>query len=38
MLDEQSRLFFVRFWAVDDALELAKGFQAALEKTAVMRN
>ena len=35
MLDEQPRLFFVHFWADDDALKLAKGLQAALEKVAV---
>ena len=35
MLDEQPRLFFCHFWANDDALKLAKGLRAALEKTAV---
>jgi hypothetical protein len=34
MLDEQPRLFFLHFWAVDDAIRLAKGLQAALDKTA----
>jgi hypothetical protein len=34
MLDEQPRLFFLHFWAVDDAMKLAKGLQAALGKTA----
>ena len=34
MLDEQPRLFFIHFWAVDDALKLAKGLRAALDKTA----
>jgi Domain of Unknown Function (DUF1259) len=38
MLDEQPRLFFVHFWANDDAVKLAKGLQAALEKIAVLRN
>ena len=38
MLDEQPRLFFVHFWANDDAVKLAKGLQAALEKIAVARN
>jgi hypothetical protein len=38
MLDEQPRLFFVHFWANDDAVKLAKGLQAALEKTAVARS
>lgn len=35
MLDEQPRLFFIHFWANDDALKLAKGIRAALEKTAI---
>jgi hypothetical protein len=34
MLDEQPRLFFMHFWAVDDALKLARGLRAALDKTA----
>ena len=34
MLDEQPRLFFLHFWAVNDAIKLAKGLQAALDKTA----
>jgi Domain of Unknown Function (DUF1259) len=34
MLDEQPRLFFLHFWANDDALKLAKGLRAALDKTA----
>jgi hypothetical protein len=34
MLDEQPRLFFMHFWANDDALKLAKGLRAALDKTA----
>jgi hypothetical protein len=38
MLDEQPRLFFVHFWSDDDALKLAKGLQAALEKIAVARS
>ena len=37
MLDEQPRLFFVHFWANDDAVKLAKGLQTALEKIAVSR-
>jgi len=36
MLDEQPRLFFCHFWAADDdALKLAKGVRAALDKAAV---
>jgi Domain of Unknown Function (DUF1259) len=38
MLTEQPRLFFLHFWANDDALKLAKGLQAALEKTASSRS
>jgi len=34
MLDEQPRLFFLHFWANDDAITLAKGLRAALDKTA----
>jgi hypothetical protein len=33
MLDEQPRLFFMHFWANDDALKLAKGIRAALDET-----
>src|SRR5215468_7150826 len=33
MLDEQPRLFFMHFWANDDALKLARGLRAALDKT-----
>jgi len=32
MLDEQPRLFFLHFLANDDAVKLAKGLRAALEK------
>ncbi|HXO72340.1 MAG TPA: DUF1259 domain-containing protein, partial [Bradyrhizobium sp.] len=34
MLDEAPRLFFLHFWANDDALKLARGLRAALDKTA----
>ena len=34
MLTEQPRLIFMHFWANDDALKLAKGLRAALDKTA----
>jgi hypothetical protein len=37
MLDEQPRVFFVHFWANDDAIALAKGLRAALDKTAVAK-
>jgi hypothetical protein len=38
MLDEQPRLFFCHFWANDDALKLARGLRAALDKAAVALN
>ena len=34
MIGEQPRLFFMHFWANDDAIKLAKGLRAALDKTA----
>jgi hypothetical protein len=34
MLTEQPRLFFMHFWANDDALKLARGLRSALDKTA----
>jgi hypothetical protein len=34
MLDEQPRLFFMHFWANDDALKLGRGVRAALDKMA----
>lgn len=33
MLDEAPRLFFMHFWANDDAQKLARGLRAALDKT-----
>jgi hypothetical protein len=33
MLEEQPRLFFMHFWANDDATKLAKGLRAALDQT-----
>jgi Domain of Unknown Function (DUF1259) len=38
MLTEQPRLIFMHFWANDDALKLAKGLRAALDKTASVTN
>jgi hypothetical protein len=35
MLDEQPRLFFMHFWANDEAVKLARGLRAALDKSAV---
>ncbi len=37
MLDEQPRLFFIHFWANDDAMKLARGIRTALDKTAVAK-
>lgn len=34
MLVESPRLFFMHFWANDDALKLARGIRAALDKTS----
>jgi|ERR1700722_13085362 hypothetical protein len=38
MLVEQPRLFFLHFWAVDDAMKLARGLRVALDKTASAKN
>jgi hypothetical protein len=38
MLDEQPRMFFVHFWANDDALKIARGVRLALDKTAVAQH
>lgn len=38
MLDESPRLFFMHFWANDDALKLARGIRAALDKTNLAKN
>jgi len=38
MLSEQPRLIFMHFWANDDAIKLAKGLRAALDKTASVMN
>jgi Domain of Unknown Function (DUF1259). len=37
MLNEQPRLFFMHFWANDDAIQLARGLRAALDKTATTK-
>ncbi|MBW3630152.1 MAG: DUF1259 domain-containing protein [Gemmatimonadetes bacterium] len=34
LTDEQPRLFFMHFWANDDALKLARGLRTALDRTA----
>jgi Domain of Unknown Function (DUF1259) len=33
MLTESPRLFFMHFWVNDDAVKLAKGLGAAIDKT-----
>jgi hypothetical protein len=38
MLDEHPRLFFIHFWANDDAEKLARCIRAALEKTAIAKS
>jgi len=37
MLDEQPRLFFMHFWANDDAKKLAQGLKAALDRIALAK-
>ena len=37
MLTEQPRLFFMHFWANDEAIKLAKGLRAALDKIAIAK-
>ena len=37
MLDDQPRLFFMHFWANDDAQRLARGLRAALDKVNISR-
>ena len=37
MLDEQPRLFFMHFWANDDALKLATGLRAGLDKVNLQK-
>jgi hypothetical protein len=38
MLDDEPRLFFLHFWANDDAAKLAKGLRSALDKINVARS
>src|ERR1700712_4752621 len=37
MLDEQPRMFFIHFWANDDAEKLARNVRTALETTAIAK-
>jgi hypothetical protein len=36
MLDEEPRMFFIHFWANDDAVKLARNVRSALDKTAAV--
>src|SRR5579871_3351238 len=38
MLTEEPKIIFVHFWANDDALKLARGLRAALDKTASVKS
>ena len=38
MVDEQPRLFFLHFWANDDAKKLAQGLRAALDHINVAKS
>jgi hypothetical protein len=38
MLEEQPRLFFMHFWANDDAQKLARGLRAALDQMNVTKS
>ena len=37
MLDEQPRMFFIHFWANDDAVKLARNIRTALDKTDAVK-
>ena len=38
MLDDQPRLFFLHFWANDDAAKVATGLKAALDKVNIAKS
>jgi hypothetical protein len=38
MLDDEPHVFFMHFWAHDDAVKLAKGMRSALDKIAVRKS
>jgi hypothetical protein len=38
MLDDQPRTFYAHFWAVDDAVKLATGLRAALDKLKLAKS
>jgi Domain of Unknown Function (DUF1259) len=37
MLEETPRLFFMHFWANEDAQKLARGLRAALDKMSIVK-
>jgi hypothetical protein len=37
MLDDQPRMFFMHFWANDDAMKLARGLRGALDKVNIAK-
>ncbi|HEY5411895.1 MAG TPA: DUF1259 domain-containing protein, partial [Caulobacteraceae bacterium] len=37
MLDDQPRMFFMHFWADDDARKLAHGLRTALDRVATIK-
>jgi hypothetical protein len=37
MLDDQPRMFFMHFWANDDAAKLARGLRAALDHVNIKK-
>lgn len=38
MLDEEPRMFFIHFWANDEALTLARGVRSALDQTGAVKS
>ena len=38
MLDDEPRMFYAHFWAVDDAVKLATGLRAALDKLRLAKS
>jgi len=37
VLPETPRLFFMHFWANDDAVKLARGLRSALDKMSIVK-
>jgi hypothetical protein len=38
MVHEQPRIFFLHYWGIGNAEQLAKGLKAALDQTGKMKN